>query len=165
MKKNEVPHFIEKIAKRAPNFADLTELALADVQPLNGKAEMVCGPITTGGYGNCVVNLLVFNHAIEVLQLAGRPMFSQMPYEAGLADLEHDWRLRHPGQEYCHPILDEFYARFLLPEYFKRLWFLPNWQTSTGAKWEHEHAVRYGIERRYILDDWLLNFQLPTDLD
>jgi hypothetical protein len=153
------------MAKRAPNFADLTEIALADIRPFKGKAEMVCGPITTGGSGNCVINLLIFNHAIDVLQYAGRPIFSQMPFEAGLADLEHDWRLKNPGGKYCSPILEDFYARLLLPTYFKRLWFLPDWKSSTGATWEHDHAKRNRIEIRHLSKNWMFDLKLPKDLD
>jgi hypothetical protein len=126
---------------------------------------MVIGPITTGGSGNCVVNLLIFNHVIEVLQLAGRPIWSQMPYEAGLADLEHNWRLENPGGGYCDLILTDFYARFLNPTYFKRVWALWNWRSSTGARWEHARMKSLGIEIRYFKKEWLTNFELPKDLD
>lgn len=171
MKKADVPLFVQKMAKRAPTFADLAEIASAEVRAFNGKAEMVCGPITTGGAGNTVSNLLHFNYAIELLQHAGRPVWSQMPYEAGLSDLEHTWRLENPSAGYCDLILTEFYAVFLNAENFKRAWFLPDtkyfpgWKSSKGAIWEWNRFNGLGIETRELPEDWLLGLNLPKDLD
>jgi len=165
MKKAAVPLFIQRVAKRAPTFLDLAQLAITELEARGEKVEMVCGPITTGGLGNPVVNILVFNYAIELLQDAGRPIFSQMPYEAGLSDLEETWQRDNPNERYCRPILDEFYARFLTPHFFKRAWFLPRWETSFGAQWEHRHFSDARIDIRYLPDDWMYGLKLPEDLD
>lgn len=155
MEKAAVPLFIEKMAKRAPTFRGLTEMALKDLRALHGRAEIVCGPITTGGYNNVVVNLLVFNYAIEVLQDYGRPMFNQMPYEAGLADLEHEWKLKNQTETYCHPILTEFYEPLFYSRLIKGAWFLPGWEKSKGSTWEHERLTRYHIPTGYLPAGWM----------
>lgn len=165
MDKHLVPAFLTKIAKRAPTFVDLAELAFSDIRTLNGKAEMVCGPITTGGFNDVAVNTLVFNHAIDTLQDAGRPMFSQMPYEATLADLEHEWMLKNVSAAYCHPILDEFYGPIFNSGLVHRCWFLPGWEKSTGAAWEHERCKKLGIDVRYLDQNWMSRLNLPDDLD
>ena len=161
MDKAAVPLFIEKIAKRAPTFRDLTEMALKDLRLLGGRAEIVCGPITTGGYNNVVVNLLVFNYAIEVLQNYGRPMFSQMPYEAGLADLEHEWMLKNPGAPYCHPILTEFYDPLFRSKLIAQAWFLPGWETSKGSTWERERLTDYRVPVGDLPTGWMRKLILP----
>jgi len=165
MEKTAIPFFIEEVAQRAPTFADLAKIAIDEIRGFDGKAEIVCGPITTGGTGNVVTNLLLFNYAIQLLQRAGRPMFSQMPYEAGIAELAHTWRQKNPKASYCTPILTEFYARIFLPKFVRRAWFLPDWQTSHGAKWERKHLSTHQIEKLTLPHDWMYGLDLPAHIN
>ncbi len=157
MRKADVPFFIECVARRGPTFTDLAQLALSELESMGGCAEIVCGPISTGGFGNSVANLLIFNHAIEVLKAAARPMWSQIPYEAGLADLEYGWRQKYPNESYCHPILTEFYDPVFSSGHIARAWFLEGargWRTSNGASWEHKRIEELGITQGYFLEAW-----------
>lgn len=168
MQKTDVPFFIQKIAVRGASFQGLAEIALAQLQAFKGKAEIVCGPISTGGYGSALVNLFVFNHAIEVLQGHGRPMWSQVPFEAGLADLEHQWSLENPHETYCMPIMTEFYWKLIKPKLVRRAWFIGGsrgWETSTGAKMEWERMGSLGIDRRVFPEVWHRSCALPAGLD
>lgn len=165
-----IPLFIQKMAKRGPTFADLKDMALEELKVLGGRAEVVCGPISTGGYGSGIANLAVFNHAIQVLQHHGRPMWSQMPYEAGLAELERQWKIENPGAKYCEPILTEFYQPLFdaTPRLVCRAWFLDGkhgWKTSKGATWEHERMTSLGIPISYFAESWHSECRLPNDLD
>lgn len=150
------------MAKRAPTFRELAQIALHDLEALGNDAEVVCGPISTGGVGNPVFNLLIFSHAIEVLTDAGRPIFNQLPYEAGLADLHVVWMRDNPSAEYCEPILTEFYLPLLESNRIRRAWFLPGWETSKGATWEHGECRARGIDIRYLDDRWMYELNVPT---
>lgn len=165
MEKAAVPLFIERMAKRAPTFKDLAAIALDDLRTFHGKAEIVCGPISTGGYGNAVINLLAFNYAIEMLAHAGRPIWSQMPYEAGVADLEHAWKLEHREGAYCTPILEDFYRPLFDSKLIVRAWFLPQWNSSKGATWEHAYLMELDVDIRYLPTDWMYELRDVKILD
>lgn len=157
MQKASVPHFIKKVAKTAPSFKSLSEMALEELRALDGSAHMVCGPISTGGYGNAVVNLLVFNHAIEVLRARGCPVWSQMPYEAGIAELEQQWRKENPNAAYCESLLTEFYLPLVLSNLIAKAWFLDGkhgWETSRGASWEFEQFRKQGTDIALFPEEW-----------
>lgn len=160
---SKIPYFIRREGVNGASFKDLAHMARRELEALRGGAEIVCGPISTGGYGNAVVNLLVFNHAIEVLKGHGRPMWSQMPYEAGIALLHDEWCKRHPG-EYCIPIMTDFYWPIMTPELIRRAWFLDGergWKSSTGATMEWERLGELGIERRCFKEEWHCRCRLP----
>ena len=152
-----VPVFIQKMAQTASSFSGLAQVALEQLQTFPDKAEIVCGPISTGGLGKSYVNLLIFNHVIEVLQSAGRPIWSQMPFEAGLAELEHEWKAQHPHEAYCKPILDEFYLPIFESGYIRTAWFIDGehgWTTSQGAQWEMAQCKRLSIPQRFFAEVW-----------
>ncbi len=165
-----IPHFIERNGAVAECFETLAILALYEVRSFNGKAEVVCGPISTGGWGDTVINLLTFNHAIEVLEAAKRPMWNQMKYEKGLALLEDKWRKENKGDGYCTPILTEFYAPIFdaEPALISRAWFIDGekgWHTSHGAQWEHKKMLERGIKIEYFRHEWHYNVPDLRHLD
>lgn len=160
---DQVPLFVRRRAKTAATFSALAQVALTELEAFGGKAEIVCGPISTGGHGTVLANLLVFNHAIEVLVESGRPVWSQVPYEAGLAALHVAWEKEHPG-EYCMPIMTEFYWPLLQPHLVRRAWFLGGergWKTSTGAQMEWDRLGKLGIERCIFREEWHYRCRLP----
>lgn len=167
MQMTDVPYFIKRVAIHGPSFDYLADIAIRQLEPFNGQAEVVCGPISTGGCGDVFRNLLAFNHAIEVLQAHGRPMWSQIPFEAGLAELEFAWKKANPTEPYCTPILTDFYFKFLTPRYIKRAWFLGGvygWETSTGAKMEWTRLQEQGIDCRIYEESWHRTCVLPADV-
>lgn len=155
-----IPIFVRLLAEKHGlaganmTYEDLVLHAHSQIQKLHGAAEIVCGPITTGGFGHPGYNTLLFNHAIELLILEGRPMFNQIPYEFQLARLESEWKSVN-GNHYCHPILTEFYQPLFDSCLFARAWFLPGWEKSTGATWEHEYLSRLGCDIKHLPEDWI----------
>lgn len=153
-----VPIFARVLAEKEgltePNltFRNLAQRAITKIQ-LTDAREIVCGPITTGGTGDPGLNALLFNHAIELLELEGRRMFNQIPFEYRLAQLETKWKEGNGG--YCRPILEEFYRPIFESGYLDCAWFLPGWEASTGAKWEHELLSRLEYEIEYLPERWL----------
>lgn len=122
-------HIAERILERMPE----------------GVAQ-VCGPIATGGLGSLEANLDVFNQAIKKLQASGVHVFDQMPFEMPMQKLKKDLK---PG-EYAYSILDDFYLPLMNQEKIKTFYFMPTWQTSKGAQWEHDLITKMGKEIRYL---------------
>ncbi len=104
---------------------------------------MVCGPISTGGLRSITANLERFALAISTLQSSGWHIFSQMPYETA----PHHVRDSTVGPGvYDMKLLEEFYLPLFESGFVKRKFFIPGWQSSTGAQWERAHAVRLSID-------------------
>ncbi len=104
---------------------------------------MVCGPISTGGLGPIPANLERFHLAITTLTEAGYPIFTQMPYEEAL----HRIRDQSVGPGvYDNQLLEEFYLPLFESGKVEKMFFIPGWESSFGARWERGHAQRLGIE-------------------
>lgn len=106
----------------------------------------VCGPIATGGLGSLEANLSAFNEEIQKLQARGLHVFDQMPFEMPMQKLKKDLK---PG-EYAYSILDDFYLPIFKSGNISTFYFMPNWQTSKGAQWEHNLAKDLGVEIKYL---------------
>lgn len=163
MEEKIIPIFVRRMAEmygladEDMTYEDLVSHARMQIEGMQGGAEIVCGPITTGGFGHPGYNTLLFNHAIELLILEGRPVFNQIPYEFQLARLESAWK-KVNGNQYCHPILSEFYQPLFELRLFTRAWFLPGWEKSTGATWEHSFLSALGCTISYLPEDWIYDF-------
>jgi hypothetical protein len=106
----------------------------------------VCGPISTGGRGSIDANIEVFNDKIKELQKEGFNVFDQMLFEGSM----HKMMLKFSKKdEYMESILTDFYLPIFEGGYISELYFLPDWQSSYGANWEHKQAERLGIKIKY----------------
>ena len=119
-----------------------------------GPSAIVCGPISTGGYGSAAANFAVFNKVIVALQARGVKVFSQMPYEAGIGKLRQAWQ-EAGNTGYCMAILEEFYAPLFATGLFSAAFFIPEWESSFGACWEHAECHRLGIRIYYLKRSWI----------
>lgn len=108
----------------------------------------VCGPITSGGRGSIEKNLAVFSAAIKKLISHGKNIFNQMIFEDNLKKI---WE---GGNRDNDTLLQDFYLPIFESGFIKTLYFLPDWQTSYGARWEHAQGKRLGIEIVYLPDDF-----------
>ncbi|MBI5045850.1 MAG: DUF4406 domain-containing protein [Candidatus Niyogibacteria bacterium] len=126
---------------RAKNFSELAEIALRIIHKVPYSLTQVCGSITTGG-GTRAQNMRRFALAIDRLSKSGECMFSQMPFEKTMERLVLSWN----GKGYCWPVLEEFYRPIFESQRIQRAYFLPRWEKSTGATWEHDILTRLGIE-------------------
>ena len=130
----------------AKNYRDLNKIALRVLKRMPETRGELCGPITSGGAGSVEANLKRFDRAIKKLIADGTEIFSQMPFEAIIQDM----RERMNITEYDTYILDEFYLPIFESGLIRRMYFLPDWETSIGAQWEHEQAKRLGLEIVYL---------------
>jgi hypothetical protein len=130
---------MEEIGK-VMRFRDLVPIAfkVMDRMPPGG-AEMVCGPITSGGLGSSEKNLAVLDSYIRKLTGEGHVVFSQLNFEKRMAELK-----AIPGNT-DEKLLIDFYQPIFRSGRLIILNFAPNWQTSFGARWERKQAERFNI--------------------
>jgi len=86
----------------------------------------------------------VFNETIKKLQSEDLNVFDQMPFEDAIQVLKEKLGLEK--------LVEDLQNKFYLP-IFKSvsvLYFIPGWETSTGAIWEHEKDKELGIKIVYL---------------
>lgn len=142
-------YFKEKDWQDIENAESIKDLFIVASRIMNRIPEpriQVCGPISTGGRGSIDANLKVFNTKIKELQYKNLNVFDQMPFE----DPMHKMMLKFTKKdEYMESILTDFYLPIFEGNYISEFHFLPDWQSSYGATWEHEQAKRIGIKIIY----------------
>ncbi len=127
---------------KARSYTELLAVALEVARRLPTPVSEVCGPVTTGGKGSLTENLKWFGKAIEYLKEGGHNVFDQRPVEPHLQRLTYD----APADGYPVSILYDFYLPLFESGAIHRMHFMPEWETSVGARWEREQAERLGIE-------------------
>jgi hypothetical protein len=139
---------LEKAGTSLPKMA---EIALNVISRMPPGLHMVSGPMTTGGLGNAKDNLTVFTLGVEWLfETEKLNVFSQMPFEIGMLEYHKEWKKTCKPDDYCWPILHEFYARIFETKRFEMMHFLHGYEESVGAKWEHDQCEVHGVRRRYL---------------
>jgi len=139
----------------AKTYIELLEIALRIIESIEAEnpgipMAMVCGPISTGGKGSRNENLKIFERAIDRLAGGGLLIFSQMPFESDMERIyKSDPRLQ--GLR----LLDEFYAPIFRTGLVSMLCFLPGWEKSIGANWEHQQATILNIPRIYLAEHYV----------
>jgi hypothetical protein len=111
---------------------------------------LLSGPISSGGRGSLNANLKVFEDAIITFMRKGHSVFNQLPFEPKLLELSKDYK------EYCTPILDDIFLPILKSGLIKKMFFIPGWESSVGAKWEYNVCEKLGIERVLVSQDDLI---------
>ncbi len=130
----------------APTIQSLLPIALRILERMPHGVSMVCGPISTGGKGSVEENLALFGVAIETLASRGENIFSQMPFERPIQ------RMKKTNSG----LLNTFYLPIFKSGRVRRLCFLPGWESSEGATWEHERGVELGFEIKEFRPDFHL---------
>ena len=112
--------------EQAEDFHELAKVALGVLERKPCPAVMVCGPISTGGFG-MAQNERVFERAIEEL-------------------VDHELACDLEGRpDYCHDILNVLYTQIFLSGWVRGGLFLPGWESSTGATWERQFLQECGL--------------------
>ena len=132
--------------EKVDSFAGMLPVAFRVLDRMPRPIAMVCGPMTTGGTGSVLKNMLRFNEAIMLLQAQGIQVFDQMPYENPMERI----KATLVSKEYARGILDDFYLPVFERGYISKFYFLSGWESSIGATWEHEQALRLGVEIEYL---------------
>jgi hypothetical protein len=131
----------ERAIESAITYDRLSHIALTTIKRILANTEsekvlQICGPITNGGMGFMSANLEVYEESIYYLRKEGRILWSQLPFEDKLQEL----RKKFPEQD----LLESFYLPIFKSGYVE-LWFMPTWQSSIGARWEHTIASELGL--------------------
>lgn len=144
---------IESIHKSA-SFNELTKVALEVILRLPQPLGQISGPISTGGKGNSEENLKEFRDLMVYLKERNFDVFDQIPFERTIRKLKDIWHREMNDNNYCMPILEEFYRPIITSGYIKHFFFLPDWRTSYGARWEHEECLKHGLKVIYLSPNW-----------
>lgn len=130
--------------------ADMYLVARPILERIPAPVIQVCGPISTGGVGTIEGNLAAMAQAIQYLEERGNNVFNQLPFEVPMHKIVESYK----KSGYAMPILEDFYLPIFESRLVSILHFLPDWQSSIGAKWEHEQAKRLGIDIKYFDHGW-----------
>ena len=130
----------------AKNYRDFSNIALRVLGRMPEPRGELSGPITTGGVGTVEGNLTRFGEVIQRLQKDGIHIFDVMPFEMPIQEMRK--KLNHIG--YDTVLLNEFYLPLFESGLFRTVYFLPDWETSVGSRWEHEQAKRLGLAIVYL---------------
>lgn len=127
--------------------AHVAIMYLRRVKKLAGRPLVqVCGPISTGGLGDRTRNVQRLSLAIHACAYRKLPVFNQLMFEDMVARFSPD----HHPDAYDWRILEKFYLSVLYSYLIDTLYFLPDWQTSKGARWERA----MGEELRLNMQDY-----------
>ena len=140
-------------------FEEMFDIALPMLERISKPAVQVCGPISTGGVGTIEGNVRILEEAMRRVHEKGISVFNQLPFERSMSRLAVPWDER---REYCEPILEVFYRRVFASGHLSGTMFLPNWETSYGARWERRFAPTHGIEVVDIPLEWIADLLPPV---
>lgn len=147
MRKYWTPNdFLE--VEESEKFPRLAEIAHRVISRIPAPIVQVCGPITSGGHGSVEANLLAFEEAIDTLEEKGFNVFDQMPLESAMSRIQEK-NYTDPNQA-RNDILNQVYLPIFESGRIKMLIMLPGWESSIGARWEHEQGKRLGILTLYF---------------
>lgn len=137
------------LIKSATDYHLLRVVAEEIISLMKGPVGMVCGPISTGGVGSIEGNMERFHLAVHSLHSLGQSIFDQTVFEQKIAELHS------PGEDgYDWNILHDFYHPIFKSGVIHRKFFIPGWESSTGARWEREQAKELSIQVIDLADDF-----------
>ena len=137
MKKSKIQTDSEETKKQ---LLELSTIAIDKLRQLRGPVVQICGPISTGGFGNVEDNIRCISTVINACTENGISVFDQIKYEPTLD------KILGLSTENDHYILDYFYKPILSSNIISALIFLPLWSTSTGSRWERDFALNNRID-------------------
>ena len=130
-------------------FGELFYIALEIIKRMPGPIGMVSGPITSGGEGSVEKNLAIFSRTIKLLSLQGKNIFDQLPFENSMHRIMETSYYNQIQKGNDH-LLETFYLPLFKSKLITAIYFMNTWQTSYGAKWEHDQALELKMEIVYL---------------
>lgn len=134
-------------------FTKLANVAIRELCK-SGASQIVCGPITSGGFGSKDKNLQAFIQTIDALTGMDFPIFNQVLYEPALWQLTDTAQKAGADFSEMHPILEDFYRPLFMTRRFKAAWFIPGWESSKGATWERNLLGSLGAQFYDLRREW-----------
>jgi hypothetical protein len=135
------------------NVSSVDELVAVTLQELqkNGPHVRVCGPFTTGGKGSVDLNKKEFADAVSFFQESALPVWDNIPFEDQALRLQQEGKL---SKKDPYDLLKRCFLPLFESGAFTTVYFLPGWESSRGASWEHEQAKQLGINIKYLPENW-----------
>jgi hypothetical protein len=137
----------------AESYHELGKVAFDILRIMPIPISQVCGPISSGGEGSLEKNLKIFEETIKKLALRGENMFNQIPFEKPMQNIKEKSNL--PYMETGLKLLNDFYLPIFRSGMVSRLYFIHGWESSFGARWEHDRAKELNIKINYLSKDFL----------
>jgi len=131
---------------RAESVTELFTIAKRVLSRMPKPVAQVCGPVSTGGLGSIKANLEALGNTIKNLEKNGVSIFDQTPYDAAMQRIKE----KISPTVYFQGVLTDFNLPIFEDGGIQRIYFMPDWQSSMGATWEHAQAQRLGIEIVYL---------------
>ncbi len=158
----DVDWLLERCSE-ATSFTGLLTIAKIELCKFPKGAEIVCGPMSTGGVGSLEENMRVFENTIKTLMQQAAPVFNQIPYQDKMVSLVEEWSAADGSRagKYCMPILEEFYSPLFETGFIKKAWFIPGWESSIGATWERKKLSSVGVRIYDLGDSWIRKITVP----
>jgi hypothetical protein len=133
--------------EKVSSFADMRIIAKRVLDRMPRPIAGVCGPIAeTGGLHSVEANLNVFNNKIIQLQKTGLQIFDQMPFEEKM----QEFKAKMNQENFLKELNDDFYIPIFKSGIVSTFYFIPGWESSSGAKFEHQKALELGIKIVYL---------------
>lgn len=140
-----------KQLKKAASFSDIGIVALRIQERMPNNIGQVCGPISTGGKENRIINMEIFSKTIEKLKRQKIKLYDQRPLESKIVEV-----ITHLGDKYSsNDLLTEIYKPLFISGKLKTVYFIHNWESSAGSCWEHELAKKQAINIIYLEKDFV----------
>ncbi|MCF7866207.1 DUF4406 domain-containing protein [Candidatus Woesearchaeota archaeon] len=137
--------------KKATSFKEIGVVALRVQSRMPYDLMQVCGPISSGGHGSIEKNLDYFHRVIKMLSENNDCVYDQLPLEDAIrcvVDLLDD---KFTPKD----LLMDIYLPLFESGKIKKLYFIHGWESSKGAKWEHNKGKELGIEIIYLPKDFI----------
>jgi len=129
----------------AVTFEELREIACTILSRMPWPVGIVCGPLTSGGFGSFELNRREMQRAIRKLNDEDKGVFNQLIFEDAMHRIMKNKSYYKGGNH----LLETFYLP-ILERYIRKMYFLQGWKGSQGATWEHQTGLRLGIEIIYL---------------
>lgn len=148
------------VLHRALTYGELSAVALAQLTRMSKSLmlpSIVCGPISTGGLGDKMLNIARFEQVVNhFVSKKHGAHFNQIPFEEPLWRVQDYRKTQEPDVTHPlgagNPLLEEFYRPLFESGFIGAMYFIKGWQSSIGSTWEHELGGLLGIERFYLDD-------------
>lgn len=114
-------------------LAELTEKAIQRLESMTKPIVRICGPLTT--YGVYEENLRRFAQATDILTKKGYTVFD---YFEG----EDEERIREAEISW-DDVMEHYHKPILAAGLMDGAFFLPHWEESSGAVWEHDFISKH----------------------
>lgn len=153
MAKHYEPEDFDRL-ETANSFDELVDIAITILKRIKKdghEAVQICGPMSTGGFGNLKDNFAFFGKAVEKAREHGVVVFDQTHFQHAMQRLSGHLK----DGEYNMDILEVFYKKVFDSKLISRALFLPNWRTSRGSCWERNFLSQHYIKVEDYPVEWL----------